>query len=201
MIELKEKVLASEQTKSVWRKDHKSNEWQNASKMNKFIFGKPLNQSAKCECIEDLFMMLKVKNINQKIIDKMNKEFILKPGGVLQTNGHGIITESSSDNKCMRYLHAFPKASKNFKSLPDGWEQKCADFVNAKKETGLTEKDSEADLDGKPRPDNPTEEATQEQSVDIDKMKLHEIKEYIKSKGVEVPELKKPELKTFAKTL
>lgn len=191
MIELKDKVLLSESTKSIWRKDHKSEEWQNASKLNRFLFGKSLNQNVKCECIEDLFMMLKVKNINQKIIKKMEKEFVFKKGVVLQTNGHGILTENSSDEKCMRYLNDFPNAAKNFKSLPDGWEQKCAEFVGSKKEVVTVDETTEVD--------SSEEEATQEQ--EIDSMKVGELKEYIESKGVEVPEGKKAELKEFAKTL
>jgi hypothetical protein len=201
MIELKDKVLASESTKSVWRKNHNSIEWQNASKLNKFLFGKSLNQNAKCECIEDLFMMLKANSINQKIINKMEKEFIFKKGVILQTNGHGVLTESSSDEKCMRFLNDYPNAIKNFKSFPKDWEKKCAEFVGAKKEVVLTEADAEADLSGDPRPDNPTEEATEEQEIDIDAMKVGELKNYIESKGAEVPEGKKAELKAFAKTL
>ena len=199
MIELKYKVLASEPTKSVWRKNSNSDEWQNASKLDRFLFGKSLNQNAKCECIEDLFMILKTKNINEKIIKKMEKEFIFKKGVVLQTNGHGVLTESSSDEKCMRFLNEYPNAIKNFKTFPKDWKSKCADFVGAKKVVVLTDEDyatesefEDGDIDEGFIPND---------SIDFEAMKVNELKDYIESKGVEVPEGKKAELKAFAKTL
>lgn len=189
MIELKDKVLLSEATKSIWRKNPNSDEWQNASRLNRFLFGKSLNQNAKCECIEDLFMILKTKNINEKIIKKMEKEFIFKKGVVLQTNGHGVLTESSSDEKCMRFLNEYPNAIKNFKTFPKDWQSKCADFVGSKK---VVEETINIET---------TEEETQEQEIDFDAMKVGELKDYIESKGAEVPDGKKSELKAFAKTL
>lgn len=164
MIELKDKVLLTESTKSIWRTNRGSKEWINANTLYKFLFGVNLG-SPKCECLEDLFEFIKSKNINSKIKNKMEKQFILIPGKVLQTSKFGVITSNSSDEQCIKLLTAYPSLSKHFKTLPKDWEEVCSE--------------------GNP----------------LDKMKLNELKEYIESKGVEVPEGKKAEILEFAKTL
>ena len=61
------KVLSYEKTKSEWRGNHLSIEWQEANKLNIELFGISLNKAQKCECIEDLFFALKRPNIVNKI--------------------------------------------------------------------------------------------------------------------------------------
>lgn len=192
MIELKNKVLSFEATKEVWRKNHRSIEWIAATKLNLFLFGMHLNNTPKCECLEDLFRYIKSKNINQKIKSKMSKEFILTPKKVLQTSKFGVITEASSDDTCMRLLNAYPVNAKHFKSLPENWEQKCADFVGKKAASVEVKEET-------------TEETTEidqaEESIDLDSMKVGELKKYIASKEVAIPDGNKAALLEFAKTL
>ena len=59
-------VLSYENTKSEWRGNHLSDEWQKANKLNIDLFGISLNKAQKCECIEDLFFALKRPNKTKK---------------------------------------------------------------------------------------------------------------------------------------
>jgi len=167
MIELKDTVLATELTKAIWRENRSSKEWTDANTLYRFFFGVNLG-SSKCECLEDLFQFIKSKNINQKIKNKMSKEFILIKGKVLQTSKFGVITDASSDEKCIKLLTAYPVLSKEFKTLPDNWKEICVEQVKS----------------------NP-----------LDGLKVSELKEYIESKGAEIPEGKKAAILEFAKTL
>ena len=188
MIELKDKVLLTEASKSVWRRNQNSTEWMDANKLYRFLFGVSLGNS-NCECIEDLFHFIKKNNINQKILNKMEiKEFILIPGKVLQTYKFGLITEATSEDTLKRLLHAFPTNSRHFKKLPEDWQTVCADFVNGKtKKTA----DKAENVDNVDKSD----------SVDLDSMKVPALKDYIESKGFEVPDGKKAVILEFAKTL
>ena len=191
MIDLKNKVLSFESTKDIWRKDHNSNEWKEASKLNLFLFGIHLNNKPKCECLEDLFILIQSKNINEKIKLKMSKEFILKPKKVLQTSMFGVITEASSDEVCMRLLNAYPVNSKHFKTLPENWEKKCSEFVDGKRKKSEKKQENE----------NIETLEAENDSVDLDSMKLSQLKKYIASKEVAIPEGNKAALLEFAKTL
>jgi hypothetical protein len=194
MIELKNRVLKNESTKSDWRNKHNSIEWKEANELNKFLYDKPLNKSVGCECLEDLFLLIKSKRINQQIKNKMEKKFLLKEGGVIQSK-LGIISNSTPDEKCIELLTAFPGLSKNFKTLPSNWKELCSKGVV------LTYADSMADLKGEPRPDNPTVEIEETETIDLDSMKVGQLKDYIEQKGGEVPEGKKAVILEYAKTL
>lgn len=125
MEELIERVKASEKTKAVWRKDPKSTEWQEASKLNKILVGIPLNSSARCECIEDLFFLLKRENINQKISEKMEKKFILKAGKLIQSADFENIGKASSDESMINALKRSPALIVHFKQVPENWKEIC----------------------------------------------------------------------------
>lgn len=119
MQELLDKVLESESTKSKWRKDYTSVEWQNASKLNKILFGIHLNQSPNCQCLEDLFMMAKRKGIKSKIM----QQFKLKKGVVITSFLHATITEHSTDEDVLKALKVSKGIIKYFSVFPDNWEQ------------------------------------------------------------------------------
>lgn len=183
MLELKERVLLSEPTKSIWRKDHKSIERIEANKMYRFLFGVNLGSTSNCDCIEDLFNFLKSKNINQKIKSKMSeekKQFILKKNKFVQVNKHGNLTSSTSDEKCLAILLDYPNMIKHFQSVPEGWDK-----VESKEPVQETEAVEETEAVG----------------IDLDSMKVPELKDYIEEKGGEIPDGKKAVILEYAKTL
>ena len=93
-MDLLEQVKLSEKTKHLWRDNHQSTEWRNANKLNILLFGMPLNNKPKCKCLEDLFFMLKSKNINQKFTQKMEQKFKVQKGKVISSHKFGFhITE------------------------------------------------------------------------------------------------------------
>lgn len=117
-------VLESENTKDIWRSDYLSSEWQNANTLNTFLFGMSLNKSSNCNCIEDLFFMIKNPKINEKIKNKMEKKFIVKKDVCLSimalAGDH--LTENSSDEQCIEVLKLSKAYSKFFETLPENWE-------------------------------------------------------------------------------
>lgn len=121
--ELIERVKSYESTKQIWRTKHYSVEFVEASKLNKLLTGIPLNKALKCECVEDLFFMLKLDNTKQKAMEKANKQFHLQKGKVIQSYNSDIITEHSSDEQLIEALRNNPGLIKFFDKVPDNWEQ------------------------------------------------------------------------------
>jgi hypothetical protein len=119
MKELLEQVLASEGTKSTWRNDYNSNEWQNANKLNKHFFGISLNQSRGCDCVEDLFFYSKRQQIKLTIMN----QFKLKKGCVITSFLHPTITEHSTDAEFINVLKVSPATIKFFSEFPENWEE------------------------------------------------------------------------------
>ncbi|CAB5216967.1 hypothetical protein UFOVP200_25 [uncultured Caudovirales phage] len=116
-------VLSYEKTKSEWRGNHLSEEWQKANKLNIELFGISLNKAQKCECIEDLFFALKRPNIVNKIIEKMEKQFHVKKGSVVMSFNADTITEHSTDAQCISALKNNPTLIKFFEKVPDNWQK------------------------------------------------------------------------------
>ena len=117
------KVLSYEKTKSEWRGNHLSIEWQEANKLNIDLFGISLNKAQKCECIEDLFFALKRPNIINKITEKMEKQFYVKKGSVIMSFGIDTITEHSTDAQCISALKHNPVLIKFFDKVPENWQK------------------------------------------------------------------------------
>ena len=117
------KVLSYEKTKSEWRGNHLSIEWQEANKLNIDLFGISLNKAQKCECIEDLFFALKRPNIINKITEKMEKQFHVKKGSVVMSFGADTITEHSTDAQCISALKHNPTLIKFFEKVPENWKK------------------------------------------------------------------------------
>lgn len=118
-----QEVLSYEKTKQVWRSNTNSKEWIEANKLNFLLFGTHLNKSAKCECIEDLFFALKMDNITNKITKKMEKEFLVRKGVLIQSFNHDAISEHSSDEECINALNANPAIIKFFDKVPDWFKE------------------------------------------------------------------------------
>lgn len=114
-----DKVLSYEKTKHIWRGNHTSQEWIEANELNYLLFGINLNRSLKCECIEDLFFALKRPNISNKITEKMEKEFLVKKGVLIQSFNHDAISEHSTDEQCINALRANAGIEKYFDKIPD----------------------------------------------------------------------------------
>ena len=127
------KVLSYENTKQVWRSNPNSTEWIEANELNVLLFDIQLNKSAKCECIEDLFFALKRDNIINKITEKMEKEFFVKKGVLIQSFNHDAISEHSTDAECLEALKISPEIIKFFDKVPD-W------FVEGKKKKPVVKK-------------------------------------------------------------
>ena len=123
MTEKIQEVLSYEKTKQVWRSNPNSIEWIEANKLNFLLFGIHLNKSAKCECIEDLFFALKRDNIINKITEKMEKEFLVKKGVLVQSFNHDAISEHSSDEDCLNALKANAGIIKYFDKVPDWFKE------------------------------------------------------------------------------
>ena len=117
------RVLSYENTKSEWRGNHLSIEWQEANKLNIDLFGISLNKAQKCECIEDLFFALKRPNIINKITGKMEKQFHVKKGSVVMSFGADTITEHSTDKQCISALKHNPTLIKFFEKVPENWQK------------------------------------------------------------------------------
>lgn len=194
MKELIESVKATEKTKSIWRSNPNSNEWQNANKLNRLLFGIPLNSSAKCECIEDLFFMLKRENVEQKIIITMEKKFILKKGKLIQSSKFGHIGEQTSDEVMIKALTDSPALIKHFKSVPEDWKKICS--VKEEKKTN-----SERPTSPEERKSEKTTSESKSASIDLSSLKVSELRSIITKKGVEIPKEvnRKDELIDFIK--
>jgi len=135
-----DKVLSYESTKSEWRGNSLSKEWNEANQLNISLFGISLNKAQKCECIEDLFFALKRPNIVNKIIEKMEKQFHVKKGSVVMSFNADTITEHSTDVQCISALKSNPNLIKFFDKVPENW-QKIVGIVEDVKELAEELKD------------------------------------------------------------
>jgi len=124
-------LLKNEATKNVWRGDYLSEEWILASELNKILFDIPLNQSRTCNCIEDLYFMIKAPKIEIKIKNKMEKLFKLRKDTVLTSFDFNAITETSSDAECISALKKYPSLIKHFEVYPENY----LELVEGKKAT------------------------------------------------------------------
>jgi len=116
-------VRQSETSKSKWRGNYLSDEWKNANQLNIILFGIGLNRTQKCDCLEDLFFMLKSKNINQKYKDKMEQVFKIKKGKLVSSFKFGFhISEQSNDEQIKEALRLDPNLIVYFESYPEDWK-------------------------------------------------------------------------------
>lgn len=119
MKKLLNKVLKSEATKDKWRDDYNSQEWIDANTLNRQLFGIGLNQSKGCQCIEDLFFMLKRESTKKRIMNK----FRVKRGSVITSFLHATVTEHSTDDEIIAMLKVSPASIKFLSEYPENWKQ------------------------------------------------------------------------------
>lgn len=224
--QLIESVKASEATKSNWRNKHDSEEFRNASKLNKLIFDKPLNHAKKCECIEDLFFYLNRKNVKSQIMEKQKKVFVLMPWKIVTSFLHETISVHSTDEQCIEALKASPGIIKFFKSYPENWREICKlpPLEIESKETDSAPEIEEAHtVNAEDLNENPGEDLNEGEKIEIpaneeeaqietdsafeipsnlESMKVAEIKTFLAEKEIDFDSnLKKDELIQFVKGL
>jgi hypothetical protein len=141
MKELIERVKKTEKTISTWRNNHLSKEWKEANEVNIFLAGIPLNRQRGCQCIEDLFFLIKRSNINQVIKIEMSRKFVLKPGKVVMLHGCTPITDKASDEQLIKLLKLSPAHLVNFVSYPENWEEICGVKPKTKPKAAAVEKE------------------------------------------------------------
>lgn len=118
------RVLASEQTKEVWRDHYNSIEWKEASELNKLLFGMPLNKRPKCYCLEDLFFMLKTSKSQTKIQMEAGRKFKLRKG--ITVSNHrlpNMLTEHSSEEEIIFALSILPHVAGECEFIPENWKE------------------------------------------------------------------------------
>lgn len=193
MEKLIERVKQSQKTLKTWRNDHTSIEWKEASKLNEILTGIPLNKARGCECVDDLFFLVNRTSINQ-INNKMNQKFKVQTGKVIMLHGCTPVTDKATDEQIMNLLKLSPAHIKSLETYPENWREICG--LDPERSTSsqddensvvLTEGDAEADLNGKSRPDNPTDKAIEARKNDLLEMKNQELKGKIISMGGEIP--------------
>jgi hypothetical protein len=191
MEDLISKVKATEKTKSKWRNNHSSEEWINASNLNKLLFGIGLSRSLGCECLEDLFFYISRNNVKQQIETKMEKRFILKKGKLFQGMAYGQVGEQSSDEQMMRALKASPGLVVHFKSVPENWKELCGIDSDSKpvKAKSIEEPKSseENDIDEKTSNENDNASVTLGRE-ELEKLKVSQLRSLLDERGIEIPE-------------
>lgn len=135
MADLKEaiaKVKGYEKTKKIWRTQHNSIEFQEASRLNQALFQMPLNHASNCQCIEDLFYY--INNVtNEKLTKKqqqtMNK-FKLKEGIVLTLHAfnEAFTNSNMTDDKAVEILAKYPGHIVSFEIVPKDWKEQVEKF-------------------------------------------------------------------------
>lgn len=224
--QLIESVKASEATKNNWRNKHDSEEFRNASKLNKLIFDKPLNHAKKCECIEDLFFYLNRKNVKSQIMVKQKKVFVLMPGKIVTSFLHETISVHSTDEQCIEALKASPGIIKFFKSYPENWREICnlpPLEVESKETDSAPEIEEAHKVNAEDVKENPGEDLNEGEEIEIpaneeeaqietdsafeipsnlESMKVAQIKTFLSGKKIDFDSsLKKDELIQFVKGL
>ena len=121
--QLIDRVLLSKSTMKSWRNKHQSIEWREANAVNKALFADTFSKSYNCGCVEDFFYLLELKVKKQEITKIMDKKFILKKGKVIMSHGCDIVTEHSTDARCIALLRTNKKHASKFESLPENWEE------------------------------------------------------------------------------
>lgn len=130
MKELIDRVIASESTKEIWRNKHNSPQWMDANELSKSALGKSLNKNTNCECLEDLFRIMRHRQTKKRVIMSKEKRFKVKPNSVIMVHGCKPVTEHSSDEDCIKLLKMHKVHISSFASYPENWEEIV--FRNAK---------------------------------------------------------------------
>jgi hypothetical protein len=126
LIEQIKLVKSFKATVSSWKNDFQSEEYKQASKLNKLLFDIPLNKVRNCDCVHDLFAYisgLDEQKIKQKQIS-MESNFKLKNNAVIQVHGLSIILTNANitDEKALQLLDKYPGHIVSFEKYPTNWK-------------------------------------------------------------------------------
>jgi hypothetical protein len=129
-----EKILTYEATKSIWRKDFKSKEFNECSELNLELFGESLKRKPYCECVEIFFFNLHRKIRNNQITKIMEKKFVVK-GVIMHHALSDALTKDSSDEDVIAFLSKVDNPEKHLRSFeryPSDWEQLISEKPKSK---------------------------------------------------------------------
>jgi hypothetical protein len=119
-------VLATEKTKKVWRNKFESTEYKQASSLNYELFGMRLNKRIGCQCVDDLFFMLR-SYTSEKITLKQKQimsQFELKKNKMIVVHGHEPLTNANmTDEKALILLKKYPAHVSSFEKLPNNIDE------------------------------------------------------------------------------
>lgn len=181
--QLYESVLKSEATKNAWRHKHDSTEFRNASKLNQIAFGKPLNKRRKCECIEDLFLLIKNPKTKERIMSQENQLFKLKEHKHISLHC-GVFTQHSNDEQLIKLLNLHPGHIIHFERYPDNWEE----IVSGKAKAPKQEAQNVDEVDPVEDVQETEEGGKGYNQEELMSMKNAELKKIITDAGNELPE-------------
>ena len=124
-------VLKTKATLSDWKNNFDSNEYKEASELNRILFGIPLNRIKNCDCVNDLMnyiFNLSDSKINQLKIS-MESKFKLKKGKLIMLHGIDMqITEANlTDEKALMLLKKYPAHISSFEVFPENWQELTTD--------------------------------------------------------------------------
>ncbi len=165
-------VLSNQSTLNEWKNDFNSEQWKQANELHFKLFKSHLNQTKNCGCLNDFYIALNSKHKIKNIMEKENRQFIIKSGALIMLHKEvKQFSEHSSEEDCIYLLSKYPAQIVNFERYPANWEE----IVNA---GALTSEEN-------PR------------KAELESLKVNELKEIIVSMELEVPEGKKAELVQF----
>lgn len=145
-------VLATEKTKKIWRNKFDSNEYKQASSLNYELFGMHLNKRIGCQCVDDLFFMLRSYN-NEKITLKqkqMESQFTLKKNKMIVVHGHEPLTNANiTDEKALKLLKKYPGHIVSFEKLPSNIDELLGKETSGKKIEISYDADEQSMIDAK----------------------------------------------------
>lgn len=118
-----EKLLKDESTRHEWGNRFTSEEWKNATAVNKHIFGLHLNQSPGCECLDDLFKYVRHANNKHAIIMDKERNFRIKKGLVIKVHGCTPVGYESTEEQCIELLRSHPGHIVSFERYPSNWQE------------------------------------------------------------------------------
>lgn len=123
MLEEIDKVLSYQKTLKMWRNNHTSTEWIESNALNRKLFGDSFSKSHNCGCVEDFFILLRLKREKVLKFGFMEKKFIIKKGKTIMSFDLGLINEHSTDEQCIELIRRNPSQISKFEKVPENWEE------------------------------------------------------------------------------
>ena len=181
-----QRVIASESTKETWRDHYNSTEWKEANDINILLFGMPLNKRPKCNCLDDLFFMLKSSKSLTKINMENSRKFKIRKGITISNHRlPNMLTEHSSDEEIIFAISILPHVANECEIKPENWKEVVEQGVEANEVVEENVPTENAEVED---PILVDESVLVQESVVVDysKFKNADLLEICASKGIEV---------------